>query len=228
MRASDSDRERIGELLRDAVAEGRLTMEEFEQRLEIAYQARTQGELEPLIRDLPATGTAPVSMAKTGSGRWRDRIGGPATSRLAFAFWGAFERKGRWTVGRRFNSFAVMAGGDIDLREARFEEREVVIRCFALMGGIDVAVPPNLNIEVSGFGLMGGFGEEGNGDVEPDPEAPTVRITGFALMGGVGVQRKRTKAEKQRIKAERERAILERNHPHHPDLPDRTDRKELP
>ncbi|MGW4030435.1 DUF1707 SHOCT-like domain-containing protein [Streptomyces sp. NPDC004838] len=210
MRASDTERERIAERLRDAVAEGRLTMEEFEERLDATYKARTHGELEPLVSDLPAPGAAPSSgvtaSAATGSRNWADRVDGTATSRMAFAFWGGFERKGRWTAPRSFSAFAVMAGGALDLREANFEDREIVIRCFTIMGGIDVVVPPEVNLEVNGFGVMGGFGEESTDvDVEPDPSAPRVTVTGFALMGGVGVRRKRTKAEKARLKAERER-----------------------
>lgn len=53
MRASDADREMVAARLRDGHAEGRLTMEEFEARLEAAYAARTFGELVPLTRDLP-------------------------------------------------------------------------------------------------------------------------------------------------------------------------------
>lgn len=59
MRASDAERERVAEVLRDAVAEGRLDMPEFEQRLDAAYAARTHGELAPLVRDLPAPGVPP-------------------------------------------------------------------------------------------------------------------------------------------------------------------------
>ncbi|MEU5161024.1 DUF1707 domain-containing protein [Streptomyces sp. NPDC020875] len=207
MRASDTERERIAERLRDAVAEGRLTMEEFEERLDATYRARTHGELEPLVSDLPVTGGAPASPATAPTGaaqRWSDRIGGVATSKMAIALWGGFGRKGRWTVPRAFNAFAVMGGGELDLREAHFEDREVVIRCWAIMGGIDVIVPPELNVEVNGVGLMGGFGEEGGDEGAPDPSAPRVRILGLALMGGVGVRRKRTKADRLRLKAERD------------------------
>ncbi|MEV6166286.1 DUF1707 domain-containing protein [Streptomyces sp. NPDC052052] len=212
MRASDAERERVAEALREAVAEGRLEMDEFEQRLEATYKARTHGELEPLVRDLPARGTplAPVGPARTaavaGSAvRWADRVGGPATSRGAFAFWGGFRRKGNWTVGRKFTAFAMWGGGQIDLREARFEDREVVIRCFTLMGGLQVTIPPELNAEVRGIGIMGGFGEHGSDEGAPSPDSPRVRITGCALMGGVGVKRRRSKAERQRLKdAERE------------------------
>ncbi|MFF9349881.1 DUF1707 domain-containing protein [Streptomyces sp. NPDC014734] len=214
MRASDAERERVAETLREAVAEGRLEMEEFEQRLEATYKARTHGELEPIVRDLPAPGTTPApagtapARAATGStARWADRIGKPATSSGAFAFWGGFRRRGNWTVGRKFTAFAFWGGGEIDLREADFEDREVVIRCFAVMGGMHVTLPPDLHADVRGIGIMGGFGESSKDEGVVSPDSPRVRITGFALMGGVGVERKRSKAEKQRLKeAERTRA----------------------
>ncbi|MBT2508120.1 DUF1707 and DUF2154 domain-containing protein [Streptomyces sp. ISL-98] len=219
MRASDAERERVAEVLRDAVAEGRLDMEEFDQRLDAVYKARTHGELEPLVSDLPVPGTAvaPVASAAASpamSGKptsWPARIGGPATSKGAFAFWGGFGRKGTWTVARRFTAFAMMGGGEIDLREARFEDREIVIRCFAFMGGIQVAVPPGLNVNVNGFGFMGGFGDvTGESGEPPAPDSPRVTITGFAVMGGVGVERKVTQAEKQRLKEARRREKLEK------------------
>ncbi|MGX1483648.1 DUF1707 domain-containing protein [Mesorhizobium sp. B2-3-3] len=203
MRASDAERERVAETLREAVAEGRLEMDEFEQRLDATFKARTHGELVPLVRDLPASG-GPVAGRKASSANWPARIGGAPTSSGAFAFWGGFSRKGRWTVGPRFTAFAMWGGGEIDLREAHFAERDVVIRCFTIMGGMQVTVPPDLNVQVNGLGIMGGFGEHSKLDEEPEPapDAPRVRITGFALMGGVGVERKRSKAEKRRLQEE--------------------------
>jgi hypothetical protein len=210
MRASDAERERVAERLRDAVAEGRLDMEEFDQRLDAAYRARTHGDLEPLVRDLPApggTGTAvaPASGPAPDRGSWSGRVGSPATSKFAFSFCGGFARRGSWTISRKFTAFTLMGGGELDLREARFEDAVTVIDCVAVMGGIQVTVPPGLNVEVKGIGLMGGFDEHGRVDADPDPAAPRVIIKGLALMGGVGVERKLTRAEKQRLKAERER-----------------------
>jgi hypothetical protein len=57
--ASDGDRERIAERLQAAAGEGRLTPAELEQRLETAFSARTEAELEPLVADLPAPGREP-------------------------------------------------------------------------------------------------------------------------------------------------------------------------
>jgi Domain of unknown function (DUF1707). len=53
MRASDDDRETVAGRLRDAHAEGRLTIEEFEERLDATYAAKTVGELVVVTRDLP-------------------------------------------------------------------------------------------------------------------------------------------------------------------------------
>ncbi|HEY3869790.1 MAG TPA: DUF1707 domain-containing protein [Actinocrinis sp.] len=64
LRASDADRERIVEKLRSSAAEGRLTMDEFEQRMSAAYAARTYGDLAALTADLPVD-----LSARTGSGR---------------------------------------------------------------------------------------------------------------------------------------------------------------
>ncbi|MEV7088661.1 DUF1707 domain-containing protein [Streptomyces sp. NPDC093085] len=221
-RASDTEREQVAERLREAMAEGRLTMEEFDERLGAAYQARTHGELVPLVRDLPAPGST-ADLARTGTsssavpagdtapGRWADRVGrGPATSKGAFAFWGGFRRRGTWTVGRKFTAVVFQAGGEIDLREARFEDRDAVIRCVTIMGGVHVTAPPDMQVEVRGFGLMGGFGETDDKETPVSPGSPRVIVTGFALMGGVGVERKLREEERRRLKEERKRQKLEK------------------
>ncbi|MGW1891644.1 DUF1707 SHOCT-like domain-containing protein [Streptomyces sp. NPDC002004] len=233
LRASDADRDRVVETLRDALAEGRLDMEEFEERLEATYKARTYGELAPITRDLPAGGAsaAPVSMVKTPSAPaagdgWSSRIGGAATSTMGIAIMSGFERKGRWTVPRRFDSFAFWGGGEIDLREAQFEDREVVINCVAIMGGLNVVVPPGVEVVVRGLGIMGGF-DHPRDDAPIDPGAPRVIVTGLALMGGVGVQRKVTRAEKQRLREERRRERVERREARRTELENhRADRRE--
>ncbi|RMB81236.1 DUF1707 domain-containing protein [Streptomyces shenzhenensis] len=216
LRASDADRERVAEVLRDALAEGRLDMEEFGERLDATYKARTYGELAPITRDLPATGAvAPppaVSLNKepVSDGSWAGRIvGGEGSSSWAVAVMSGFQRKGRWTVPRRFTSVAFWGGGEIDLREADFADREVVINCIAIMGGMEVVVPPGVEVVVRGIGIMGGFDHREEG-VPGDPGGPRVIVTGFAFWGGVGVERKITRAARQRLKEERRQQRLDR------------------
>ncbi|WP_338898047.1 DUF1707 domain-containing protein [Streptomyces sp. TG1A-60] len=220
LRASDADRERVCEQLRDALAEGRLDMEEFEERLDATYKARTYGELAPITRDLPGAGAvAPpavvpsaVSLVKgpAENAGWPERVvGGEGTSTWSVAVMSGFERKGRWTVPRRFDCLAFWGGGELDLRDAYFAEREVTINCVAIMGGVNVIVPPGVEVVVRGIGIMGGFDHREEG--EPgEPGAPRVIVTGFAFWGGVGVERKLPKAERQRLKEARRQERRER------------------
>ncbi|MET7382491.1 DUF1707 domain-containing protein [Streptomyces sp. NPDC005526] len=221
LRASDADRERVAEILRDALAEGRLDMGEFEERLEATYKARTYGELAPITRDLPAAGATAgaLSLSKEAAGArsWPGRItGGEGSSAWAVAVMSGFQRKGRWTMPKRFHCFAFWGGGEIDLREANFADREVEIDCVAIMGGVQVIVPPGVEVVVRGIGVMGGFDHSEEG-VPPEPGAPRVVVTGFAFWGGVGVERKLTRAERLRLKDERRQERLDR----------RTERREL-
>ncbi|WP_405492472.1 DUF1707 domain-containing protein [Streptomyces sp. NBC_00096] len=211
LRASDADRERVVDRLRDAVAEGRLDMDEFEERLEAAYTSRTYAELEPLTRDLPAPGAAapvaaaPVGLTKAGpaagpDSAWPSRIGGggPAGGpAMAVAVMSGFQRKGNWTVPARFHAVAFWGGGEIDLREANFAQREVVINCVAIMGGIQITVPPGVEVDMRGIGVMGAFDQrDGTGPVQPG--APRVIVTGFAFWGGVEIKVKPPKSAQVR------------------------------
>ncbi|MFF4500208.1 DUF1707 domain-containing protein [Streptomyces sp. NPDC001401] len=219
LRASDADRERVAEVLRDALAEGRLDMEEFEERLEATYKARTYGELTPITRDLPAAGVTPpppVSLVKEPlqSGSWAGRIvGGEGSSSWAVAVMSGFQRKGRWTVPKVFNCFAFWGGGEIDLREANFADHEVEINCVAIMGGVNIIVPPGVEVVVRGIGIMGGFDHREEG-VPGEPGAPRVIVNGFAFWGGVGIERKLTKDERRRLKEERRQGKLDRGAGH--------------
>jgi hypothetical protein len=211
LRASDADRERVAEVLRDAVAEGRLDMTEFEERLDATYKARTYRELAPITRDLPVAGVTPppvVSLHKDAvpEGSWTGRVVGGADSGAApwaVAVMSGFERKGRWVVPRRMNCVAFWGGGELDLRQADFSAGEVEINCVAVMGGIQITVPPGVEVVVRGIGIMGGFDHREAG-VPGDPGAPRVIVTGVAFWGGVGIERKKLRASKAERRRERE------------------------
>lgn len=82
LRAADADRERIAERLRGAAAEGRLSSDELEQRLEVAFAASTLGELQPVVADLPAPN--PADRGRTPGRTPRGHRSGPRTERRAF------------------------------------------------------------------------------------------------------------------------------------------------
>ncbi|MEV6926347.1 DUF1707 domain-containing protein [Dactylosporangium sp. NPDC051485] len=186
MRASDADRERVAEVLRAAAAEGRLDLDEVDERLHRVYAARTYGELEPITRDLPAARSAPMPLDGLPP-----RPGEVPAAGRAVAVMSGFTRRGPWIPPRIFSCLAFWGGGTIDLREARMLHGEVKIRAFAVMGGVNVIVPEDAEVHVTGMGLMGGFGHDAAGPGRHG--APRIVVTGFAFWGGVTVERRRRK-----------------------------------
>lgn len=214
VRASDADRDRVAEILRDALAEGRLTAEEHSERIDAVYAAKTVGELEPVVRDLPVGRESPgyashsYGAQRTGSSSGfsasysNPHMGvgmgfGPKENLVAI-FSGS-ERKGRWRVPSKINAFACFGGIEIDLTEAIFESQYLVINATAIFGGVEIRVPENVTLQQKGAGVFGGF------DVKvsesQDPDAPIVLVKGAAIFGGVDAKPKRGK----RIKNLRDR-----------------------
>jgi len=195
MRASDSDRERVAEQLRNAAVHGRITMEELEERLDAAYAAKTYGELVPMTSDLPIedarpeSGPAPVpsSALVVGEQQHHDRS-------TAIAIMSGANRGGRWIVPKRVRVFAFWGGSVIDLRDARFESGTTVITATAIMGGVQILAPENVHVKVSGVGIMGGFGESRSNAVGPD-RAPVVQVRGLAFWGGVHIKHVKRKSK---------------------------------
>jgi hypothetical protein len=177
-RAADTDRIQVAQLLAYAVEQGRLQLNDYEDRLTKAYAATTYQELDELREDLP---DAPISPRRGGKTN-------PAPSTLLLAMLSGFERRGRWNVPKKLTTFTFCGSGVLDLRYADFTSTEVEIRAVSIMGGQNILLPPEVNVEIDGHGVMGGFDREilGNGT----PGAPKVKIRGFSLWGGVSIKRK--------------------------------------
>jgi Domain of unknown function (DUF1707)/Cell wall-active antibiotics response 4TMS YvqF len=187
LRVSDADREQAAEVLRQAAGDGRITLDELDQRLEAAYGARTYGDLTEVTADLPAPGQPPAPLATAPGTFPPARIGGKPGSGMSVAILGGVDRGGTWVVPPRHSVVAVLGGVQLDLRTARFSQREVTIDVFTLMGGVDIIVGDDVEVDVSGFGIMGGFDHRASGPGLSG--APRVRVVGLALMGGVNVRR---------------------------------------
>ena len=176
VRASDAERERTADLLRQAAAEGRLTFEELADRIGAALGARTRGELDRLTEDLPVlAGGAPAAAAVA-----------PASASAVF---GDVRRSGRWLVPveSRWKSFF----GDvvIDLREAQVPSAEVVIDAGSVFGEIDLLVPEGIAVEVRARSVLGGVEQEVGGLAPAG--APRVVLTGRTVFGDVRVRSRR-------------------------------------
>lgn len=203
MRISDADREQVAQVLHAAMSEGRITINELEERLTVVYAAKTVGDLKPVTADLPQHSRSAIEPATSRAlGLPDDRIGGHPGSGASIAVMSGASRKGSWVVPPQHNSFAFWGGADLDLRHARFAEKHSTITAVAIMGGIDIVVPDDINVDVTGIGFMGAFElEDRAGTPAAPPTAPTVKITGLAFWGGVTVIRKPRKKDVPELEA---------------------------
>jgi hypothetical protein len=183
LRASDADRDRIADILREALAEGRLTADEHAERVEGVLHAKTVGELEVYIRDLPAAHQRrSVPHGAPAPNRPTDPLPHDSDDNVVAVF-SAAVRKGRWRAGRRIHAYAVFGSVEIDLSEALFEYREVVIKAISVFGSVEVRVPENVSLRGTGGGVLGSF--EVVPMDSPEPDAPVVYLDGWAVLGSV-------------------------------------------
>lgn len=183
IRASDSERAAIVERLKTAHDEGRLTLDEFTDRIAKARQAQTRGELQALVADLPVAATA-------GAPSGGSRAAGSATSGRApetrITPLGGWKQRGRIRLDHDINVYSLIGGVDLDLTNAEFVTNEVAITTGSLLGGMDVTVPSNVRVEVEGITLLGG--RDITTQQPSDPNAPVLRLRVFRLIGGTEVR----------------------------------------
>jgi hypothetical protein len=170
-----------------------MSVEEFEKRVDAAHHAQTVEDLKELLRDLPG-GDLPAVAGSAGGApvpvpRPQPRVTAAAhvpPRATMVAIMGGATRKGRWTPARSTFSLSIMGGTHLDFREASMGPGITDVKVFAVMGGVEVIVPPGMNVVSHGVGVMGAFDQTGDSGFE-DPNAPTLRISGLALMGGVEI-----------------------------------------
>ncbi|MFF8956640.1 DUF1707 domain-containing protein [Streptomyces sp. NPDC014894] len=184
IRASDADRDRIADILRDALAEGRIDPEEHSERIDAVYRAKTVGELQPIVRDLPATRRDAAADVQ-GHGIGGD--GSPAEK--VIAVFSSSTRKGRWRIGPRTSAFAIFGNIEIDLTQALFEQRLTVIDATSIFGNVEVRVPENITLRGSGSGVFGNFEVSTLESTQPD--APVVVVNGYSVFGNVEARPRR-------------------------------------
>jgi len=172
--------------LAEHFAQDRLTLPEYERRVELAYRAGSADSLRDLLSDL--TPPAPVRFAQPAAVAAADqtRVAKAATKAKNFlALMSGVVRRGAWTVPARIRAFACMGGIGLDLRDAKLTAPVTDIWVFALMGGVEIIIPPDVRLESDGFAIMGGFEDQLKEPASHDPNAPVIRVHGLAIMGGV-------------------------------------------
>ncbi|MFF4006264.1 DUF1707 domain-containing protein [Streptomyces sp. NPDC001717] len=182
LRASDADRDRIAQRLADALAEGRLNAEEHSERLDSLYELKTVGELEVLVRDLPAPGVGQDRPAYAAGAATAVPAG---QMENVVAVCSSASRKGRWRPGAHTRAVSLMGDIEIDLTEAVFEQQVTEINVTCVLGNVEIRVPENVTLRGYGSGVLGNFEVRGESRGEIDPQAPVVIVRGFALLGNI-------------------------------------------
>jgi hypothetical protein len=173
VRASDAEREQTIGRLREAVTSSRLTLDEFSERVGNALEATTRRDLDVLTSDLPDSATGPMPV------RRRTRL---TASVLAHVV-----RRGRLRLGRRTTVLSVLADVDLDLRDSVVDTGATIVSVLALLGNVDVYVPEGVDVQVSGFSLLGHRREWGR-DITTR-SVPCVRVQVIGLAGTIDVWR---------------------------------------
>jgi hypothetical protein len=207
LRASDADRERVAAVLREAGVDGRLDLDELDERLQAAYAARTHADLVPLTADLQRPPGIPVPSAGSREVGFAVRPG-EGGARWLVSFMGGVTRKGRWRLSPNAVAVNVMGGSDLDLNEVELGAERVELTVLSLMGGSSIRVPHGLKVEVSEFAVMGGNDVAIDDETPPVP-GPVLSLRLLSIMGGTDVKRgpKLSRAER---KARREQRSVER------------------
>jgi hypothetical protein len=186
-----SRREEVIRLLSERFSDDVLELDEFERRVGLAHKATSLVALDELVDDLASTRGVEQpgeALAPAHSRQELEEIAAnrPASKTFA-AIMSGVERKGQWRVPRQIRLLAVMGGASLDFRDVHLPPGRTRIRIFALMGGVEIIVPPNLAVECDGIGIMGGFQSVDRAPPLPDPEQPLLEISGVAIMGGFEV-----------------------------------------
>ncbi|GAA0407404.1 hypothetical protein Acor_69010 [Acrocarpospora corrugata] len=167
LRASTADRERVFTALTDAVADGRLTPAEHEERVEAAYRAQTLGQLAQLTVDLLPPENQPIVMHE----------------RPVMALFRTENRGGRWVVPAKIPVTSFGGKVNIDLRDALLQTHRVVVQLAVMAGTVTLLVPDGVLVTVAPQARVRTFKNQTRPPESASP--PIIELAGFAYGGKV-------------------------------------------
>lgn len=173
IRIGDREREAVDGRLQAAASDGLLTLAEYDERSGQCWAARTQSELDVLVRDLPAHRTPAVAHPTRPAARLR-----------VLALMSESELSSPVAPGQDIDAVAVMGAVTVDLRRENLPA-QVHVRATAAMGEVRVLVPPGTAVHLSGLAVMG---ERKVRTGPPAADGSVVHVHGNAVMGAVRVE----------------------------------------
>jgi Domain of unknown function (DUF1707)/Cell wall-active antibiotics response 4TMS YvqF len=170
LRASDSDRDRVVALLGEALSDGRLSHDEYSERMPTALSARTLGELADLTTDLAAAEHQPLQL---------DGHHGVT------ALFNGAERRGRWVVPASMTCVSAFGDVVLDLTEAILQDRHTVLNVYALFGRLRLTVPPGVEVVMNGQNILGRQRGATARRVPTSSDVPVIEIRGYVAASEV-------------------------------------------
>jgi hypothetical protein len=174
-RLSDAEREQAVASLKEHLLSGRLTLEEFSEQVELAYAAVVRSDLDEIRAGLPATDELPATRPKRRATRFTGAL-------LAHVV-----KRGRLNLRRWTVAGGALCDIDLDLRKAEIHGQRTALTVLVVLGNVDVYVPENVNVAVSGL-AVGGHRRDWGEDVER-PQSPAISVRVISLFGTVDVWR---------------------------------------
>ena len=171
---SDAERDDMVVALRGHLMAGRLTLDEFSERVALAYGARSRQDLLQARSNLPDARSAPIPSRRKAA-------------RCTAAVFGRVARRGRLRLRRWTVALGAFSDLDLDLREAEMDRPVTAMTALMAFSNIDVYVPEGINVDVAGLTIFGHHREWGRDIGRPD--APTIRVRALGCFSTVDVWR---------------------------------------
>ncbi|MEU3019632.1 MULTISPECIES: DUF1707 domain-containing protein [unclassified Nocardiopsis] len=197
LRISDTERDQVAEILREAAGEGRLDLDELDERLGAVYAAKTYADIQPIVADLPAGagsfGAAPASAPSPGglAPRTPGPLSGGGQALVLTGQGDSVVRKGEWTVPQRVEVNVRFGEAKLDFRQARLTSRVTEVWVDVSWGSGDLIIPDGataeVNVEATWFGS-----QRSDVDSIARHDAPHFVITGKNQGGSLKVRHKKS------------------------------------
>lgn len=184
------------ERLTNGFTRDELGLEEFEERLNRAYAADSESDLEALVVDLSPETVAIVFDAQVVPAANIALVPSSPEPR-AVAVLGSVERRGQ-LAARASGALAVLGSVVIDLRDVSMPPGVSTLQVSAVFGSVEIIVPPNLAVESAGASVLGSFEGIQRVPRDPDPDLPILRVQGRAVLGSIEIRTEVPEARKAR------------------------------
>jgi Domain of unknown function (DUF1707) len=185
LRASDADRDRVIEVLRAAVADGRLNQAEFDERLDAALAARTIDALALLTADLIAAPGRDGALTLPPAGT----PAGPAAELITISErHGSVRRDGRWTLPRRLALHTAWCDVMLDLTNAVRSGPELVIELRVRGGDVELVLAPGMVVDANELSVRHTTLAISRDAGDNTPETLCVRLAGRMRHGRISTR----------------------------------------